>query len=171
MPPTGKSSSHRSHPQTGPDAKFSGDTTSVDAIVRALYESISFAPNSPPDYNRLRSLFHPGGRLIPPKQNPSFDVAALEIEEFIKNSWENIILTGLESKGFYEHEVRRFEEAAGDIAHVFSVYESRNRSEDAEPIQRGINSIQLVKDANRWWLLSVLWDREDPQHPFPSQYR
>ncbi len=171
MPATGKSSSYHNLPQSGPEAKHSGDIQSVDAIVRALYESVSFAPNSQPDYHRLRSLFHPGARLIPPKLNPSSPVLALEVEEFIKNSWENIILTGLESKGFYEREIRRIEETAGDIAHVFSVYESRNRSEDAEPIQRGVNSIQLVKDANRWWLLSVLWDREDPQHPFPSQYR
>ncbi|WP_315818979.1 hypothetical protein [Paraflavitalea speifideaquila] len=35
---------------------------------------------------------------------------------------------------------------------------------------RGINSIQLWHDGNRWWVLSVFWQPETPQLSIPEQY-
>ena len=101
--------SHRinSKSQTASAANFPADVTDIDAIVRALYESVSFVPDSQPDFNRLRALFHHEGRLIPPKESETMPVVVLRIEEFVKNSREYIITTGLESTGFYEREVRR----------------------------------------------------------------
>ena len=44
----------------------------------------------------------------------------------------------------------RSTETFGQIVHVFSTYESRHARGDAEPFQRGINSIQLYHDGERW---------------------
>lgn len=136
------------------------ECTSVDAIVKALYESVSFSPGSQPDFNRLRTLFHPDGRVVPPKREIGDDVKVFDIETFIKNSRENIILTGLEAKGFFEQETKRATEAFGNIVHVFSTYESKHVQKDASPFQRGVNSIQLVNDKGRWWVVTVMWDIE-----------
>lgn len=35
---------------------------------------------------------------------------------------------------------------------------------------RGINSIQLFDDGNRWWIVSVYWQAETPDLPLPSAY-
>jgi len=35
---------------------------------------------------------------------------------------------------------------------------------------RGINSIQLMKHADRWWIVTVMWDQERPDNPIPARY-
>jgi hypothetical protein len=35
---------------------------------------------------------------------------------------------------------------------------------------RGINSMQLFHDGERWWLLSVVWDNEREDQPIPGRY-
>ena len=77
----------------------------------------------------------------------------------------------LEKTGFFEREIARKTEAYGNIMHVFSTYESRRTGDPAEkPFARGINSIQLLKDGNRWWVVSIFWDAERPGNEIPAQY-
>jgi hypothetical protein len=71
--------------------------------------------------------------------------------------------------GFYESEIHRVTEKFGNIAHVFSTYESRLKA-DAPIIARGINSIELFYDGKRWWIASNIWDDERPDNPLPLQY-
>ncbi|MEY2544700.1 MAG: hypothetical protein QOE81_2161 [Verrucomicrobiota bacterium] len=75
-----------------------------------------------------------------------------------------------QKEGFYEKEVARRIEQFGHIAHVWSTYESRHDPNDAEPFMRGINSIQLFNDGSRWWILSIYWQHESPQHALPEKY-
>jgi hypothetical protein len=37
-------------------------------------------------------------------------------------------------------------------------------------VTRGINSIQLMNDGSRWWIVSVFWDAERPDNPLPAEY-
>lgn len=39
--------------------KYPSDVASVDAVVEALYEYISFSPGTGPDWERMRSLYLP----------------------------------------------------------------------------------------------------------------
>ena len=55
--------------------------------------------------------------------------------------------------GLFEREIAGRREEFGPIVHVFSTYESRRSASDANPIARGINSIQLMKHAGRWWVV------------------
>ena len=146
------------------------DVTSVNAIVRALYECVSFRPGMQPDYTRLRTLFHQNGIVIPPRTDHSAEFAAMDIETFITRSRHYVITTGMENKGFHEKEIARRMESFGSIVHAFSTYESRHRQDDAKTIQRGINSIQLGRDSKRWWLLSIVWDIERVGNPIPKEY-
>jgi hypothetical protein len=75
----------------------------------------------------------------------------------------------VEKAGFYESEIARRTEVFGNIAHVFSTYESRRAKADA-PFARGINSIQLLKDGDRWWIVTIFWDAEQPNKPIPPEY-
>ena len=76
----------------------------------------------------------------------------------------------LEERGFFEVEVGRVLESFGQIAHLFSTYESRSTADDPEPFARGINSFQLMNDGSRWWVVSVMWDSERPDNPIPDRY-
>ena len=55
-------------------------------------------------------------------------------------------------------------ETFGNIAHVFSTYESR-RAPGEKPFARGINSFQLVRDAKGWKVMTILWDSEREGNP------
>ena len=61
-------------------------------------------------------------------------------------------------------------ETFGNAAHVWSVFESRRGESDDEPMARGINSFQMLKNRNRWWIVSVLWEYERPDNPIPEEY-
>jgi hypothetical protein len=72
--------------------------------------------------------------------------------------------------GFYEKEVARRAEQFGQIAHVWSTYESRHAENDLEPFMRGINSFQLFHDGTRWWIVNIYWQHESAAHPLPDRY-
>jgi hypothetical protein len=76
----------------------------------------------------------------------------------------------LEGEGFHEVELGREVETFGAIAHVFSAYEARRKLSDAKPFLRGINSIQLFNDGQRWWVMTVAWSPESAKNPIPAQY-
>jgi len=75
-----------------------------------------------------------------------------------------------EKTGFYETEIARRTEQFGQMAHAWSIYESRHDPSDPEPFSRGINSIQLFHDGKRWWIVSIYWQQESAQAPIPKEY-
>jgi hypothetical protein len=146
-----------------------GDVESIDAIIAAAYDVISGSAGKKRDWNRERSLFYPGARLIPTASVPGQSAVALEpqildVEGYIARV-EPLLQTG-----FYEKEVARRIEQFGRIAHVWSTYESRHDPSDAAPFMRGINSFQLFNDGKRWWILSIYWLHETAAHPIPEKY-
>lgn len=142
------------------------DVGSMDAIIAAIYDVISGPPNQKRDWQRMRSLFVPGARLIPTGAHPDGKVGLrmLSIDDYITRA-EPI----MEKEGFFESELSRRTEQFGNIAHVWSTYESRHAKAD-KPFARGINSIQLMNDGQRWWVLNIFWQGEAPEHPLPQKY-
>lgn len=143
------------------------DVASADAIVAALYDVISGPAGQERDWDRFRSLFIPGARLIPTAKRPDGAVVhrVLTPEQYREMSGKL-----LEERGFFEREIGRTIEQFGSITHVFSAYDSRHRAEDSSPFARGINSIQLLDDGTRWWVVSVFWDSERPGQEIPAKY-
>src|SRR5690606_15671227 len=52
-------------PQAARPTAAAADVASLDAIIAALYETISGPADQPRDWDRFLSLFHPDARLIP----------------------------------------------------------------------------------------------------------
>jgi hypothetical protein len=147
------------------------DVASIDAIITAAYDSISGAPGKR-DWNRVRSLFIPGARLIPTAEkvgegNLGSEIApcSLDIDGFIARVCDYV-----EKNGFFESEIARRTEEFGHIAHVWSTYESRHNADDPEPFMRGINSIQLFYDGSHWWIVTIYWQHESTEHAIPAKY-
>ena len=144
------------------------DVQSIDSILAATYEVISGPAGKKRDWDRFRSLFYPGARLIPTgKRQGESEVQArvLTPDDYIQRSAPR-----LEKEGFFEHGVSNKIEHYANIAHVFSTYESRRNETDAQPFQRGINSFQLVNDGKRWWIMTIMWQGEAPDTPIPAEY-
>ena len=87
------------------------------------------------------------------------------LDEWIANAER-----GFAHNGFYEKEIARRAESFGRIAHVFSTYASRRAPADSLPFARGINSFQLVKTAQGWKVMTILWDAEREGNPLPEKY-
>jgi len=144
-----------------------GDVESVDGIIAALYDVISGPAGKPRDWDRMRSLFAPEGRLmaVGARADASYVLRAMSVEDYIARNSK-----AFATVGFFEREMARTGETFGQIVHVFSTYESRHADSDAKPFQRGINSIQLYHDGKRWWIVNLLWRAEDERLPLPDRY-
>jgi hypothetical protein len=142
------------------------DVASIDAILKAVYDVISGPKGYQRDWSRLRSLFVPGARLIPTHTGGDgvTMTRVLSVDDYIRLGDPK-----LKAMGFYEDEVHRTVQRFGNIAQVFSTYETRHEAA-GKPFQRGINSIQLLFDGHRWWIVTIYWQGERPDLPIPKEF-
>ncbi|PYS93337.1 MAG: hypothetical protein DMF64_05525 [Acidobacteria bacterium] len=140
---------------------------SIDAILAALYEVISGSAGQQRDWDRFRTLFLAGARLIPTARQPGGETSAqvLDIDAYIAR-----VTPIFETEGFYERAIANRVEQFGRIAHVLSAYEARRDAQDARPFLRGLNSIQLLHDGRRWWVVTIFWQAEDAEMLLPEKY-
>lgn len=161
---TGSITTHPDWPKANP-----ADVQSPDSIVAALYDVISGGVDQARDWNRFRSLFVPDARLIPTRHSAAevsvsgADVQIYSPDQYIERSSPAL------AKGFFEHGIHNTTESFGGLTHVFSTYESRH-TKDGAPFARGINSIQLLNDGHRYWVVTIFWDQESPTNPLPAKY-
>jgi hypothetical protein len=142
------------------------DVRSPENIISACYAVIS-GPPGPRDWDRFRSLFIPQARLTASHQRKdgSTAVTLLGVSDYVALAGSSFLKTG-----FFEASIHNDTNRYGNIAQVFSSYESRHAITDAAPFARGINSFQLVYDGSRWWVVSILWDEETPSNPIPPEF-
>ena len=141
------------------------DVESIDAIVDALYDVISGPPGQARDWARFRSLFVPTARMIPTgaRADGQHGLRLMGPNDYIASSGPLLL-----DKGFHERELARRVEQFGHIAQVFSSYEARIVKDDHT--MRGINSIQLMNDGKRWWIVSLMWEAESETLKLPAQF-
>ena len=151
-------------PSTAPQANPS-DVDSLEHIMAAVYDAISGPPGAR-NWDRLRSLFYAGARLIPTRNDDKSKASAhaLTIDEYIDRA-----KPFFEKEGFYENAVANRVETWDHLAHVWSTYESRH-AKGEKPFARGINSFQLFNDGSRWWVMTIYWEGEDKDHAIPEKY-
>ena len=115
------------------------------------------------DWNRFKSLMLPNGRLTSSivDEHGKHSVLQWSVDEFIAQT-QPLFATQPFYEGALVNRVERF----GNIAQVFTSYASRSEP-SGKPFQRGINSMQLMYDGKRWWVLSILWDIERPGNALP----
>src|SRR5437868_14794146 len=95
------------------------DVESIDAIIATAYDVISGPGDKKRDWNRERSLFFPGARVIPTASVPGrndvdLDPQMLDVEGYIVRA------EPLLQHGSYEKEIVRRTEQVGRIAQVWS---------------------------------------------------
>jgi hypothetical protein len=144
----------------------SEDTATIDGIIKAYYDVISGPAGQPRQWSRDRTLYIPDVRFVAMSEekngHPRANIASHQ--EFVDAS--NAVLV---KEGFYESEIHRSTQRFGNIAHVFSTYETRIKA-GGPVIARGINSLELFYDGKRWWIASAIWDDERSDSPIPPEY-
>ena len=143
------------------------DVASIESIITAYYDVISGEAGQPRNWNRFHSLFAPEARFVTVRtvrdRTSSITLTPQQFAEFNQKYFER--------GGYYEREIHKRIDAYGKVAHVFSTYESRHNLAETDPYSRGINSIQLISNGTRWWIVSIMWDYERPDdNPIPAEY-
>jgi hypothetical protein len=140
------------------------DISSIDGMIKAWYDIVTVPKGQMPDWGRDHTLYIKDIRFVEMHERngkPMADIVSHQ--EFADAS------SGLASEGFSEREIHRVTQCFGNIAHVWSTYESR-RTADGPIIARGINSIELFWDGQRWWIANAIWDQESPSKPIPKEF-
>lgn len=155
------------YPSFSQEADYSEKVKTLDSTIETLYAVISGEKGEKRDWDLFRYLFVEGAQLIPSGKNQEgiIGLRFMTPQEYVESSGK-----WLEENGFFEKEIFRVTETFGQVTHIFSTYESYRSESDAEPFARGINSIQLMNDGNRWWIVNVYWGAERQDNPIPGKY-
>jgi len=145
----------------------------INGIIETFYSVISGKQGEKRDHELFKSLFYPRARLIYFGEDIEGTVRA---QYWTPDFYVKRILGKQETEletGFFEEEIHQNVNIFGNIAHVFSTYATFSTDEiDQIPDSRGINSIQLLKHNDRWWIINVYWNGfgETLDNPIPKEY-
>jgi len=140
------------------------DVETVDGIINAYYEVISGPAGQPRDWARDKSLHHSNALIsvTGKDKNQKPFIVSQSLSDYHKSF-------GIPKVGFWEYEIKREIQEFGNITHVWTTYETK-QEKNGPVTERGINSIQLYHDGNRWWILSWMFDSERTDNPIPKEY-
>ena len=141
------------------------DVATLDGIIKAYYEVVSGPAGEPRQTERDHSLHHPDARAIITGlgQDGKPFIRNMTLAEYHEGAMSN------NNPAFYEDEIHRVTQRFGNVAHVWSTYAWR-RSKDGPVEGRGINSIQLYHDGDRWWITAWIFDSERDDLPIPAAF-
>lgn len=136
-------------------------------IVRRLYQLISGSADEARSWDEVRSLFLPEAILRSELTLPdgSHQSGEWTVDEFCGEAAEEYA-----ESGFWEREIAARVECFENIAHVWTTYESRTGSLDADPVGRGINSVQLLRRSGEWRITSLVFQLERGTDGIPDAY-
>jgi hypothetical protein len=130
-------------------------------LTAAFFRAVSFAPGQRPDYDAIRELFIPGGRLIRAPEIASVD-------EFIAP--RRALVESGALTAFEEIELAHITEVFGTVAHRLSTYAKGGTLDGVDFAARGVVSTQFVRTPDGWRMSSMAWDDERPGLPLPERY-
>jgi hypothetical protein len=142
------------------------DVATIDGVVKAYYDVVSVKAGAPRQWDRDRTLYIKDVRFVANRVGKDGKPAPsiMSHQDYVDRTDP-----GLAKEGFDEHEIHRTTQRFGNVAHVFSTYESR-KTAGGPVIARGINSLELFWDGARWWIAAAVWDDESPSNPIPKEY-
>lgn len=148
-------------------SRYMMEVQTLDATIQALYSVISGEKGEARNWEFMKFLFHPDAKLIPTgkTKDGSYKAKFITPQDYIDRSGPWLI-----ENGFFEKEIHRETDSFGHITQVFSTYETFHSESDEAPFMRGINSIQLINDGSRWWILNIYWSQESEEEPIPARY-
>lgn len=149
------------------DNRYLDKVQTLDSTMATLYDVISGPAGEARDWDLFKYLFKPGAHLIPSGIGAEQQISCrfMTPNDYVQTSG-----TWLEKNGFFETEISRKTESFSNITQVWSTYAARKKAEDAAPFMRGINSIQLLKDEKRWWIVNIYWVNESESAALPMEY-
>jgi len=137
-----------------------------EVMVASLYTAVSSLAGKAPDWALVRSYFDPDAMIV---LRASRDASKkLDVDGFIQDFVDFYDGIDSQQRGFKETVVSVNCLEYGNIAHCNVVYEAAILGSERPP-QRGLDSWHLMKDAGRWWVVSVINESEPAAGPIPQE--
>jgi hypothetical protein len=133
------------------------DEEQIGAAIDEMYAMIS-GPAGPRDWSRQANCFLPEALQVRTwvDGDGRAQKKVMGLDEYSRDTQPFF-----DANDFYEVETARRVDVFGNMAHVWSNYEARRSPDDSDVERRGINSIQLFRDAARGWrIIHMIWDNE-----------
>lgn len=140
----------------------------AEGLVGEIYDMVSFEGGSVPDWDAVRSMFHPEAVVVLRTSRTATTVFSVEgfVQDFI-NFVENTPAGG---NGFTEKVLAMKPLVFGDMANVLVLYEAQITGSPRPP-QQGVDNFSLIKKDGRWWIVSVTNEIPTPDRPIPDVLR
>jgi hypothetical protein len=125
----------------------------LDELMEKFYGVISFDEGSCPDWEAMKPLFSRHARItrVTPEATDFLDLSGF------RSMAEEMIELGAFTS-FYEREIARRVDRFGGVMHVASAYETKISPDALDYIERGVNSLQLIREDGAWKICSLAWD-------------
>jgi len=145
---------------------FGDDVSTLDGVMKAYYEVVTVKKGGKISFERdsLLHIANAGVGVIQINENRRPQLHYITLRQY-----HNYADASLEKNGFDEREIHRQVEHFGAVYHVWSTYESRVVA-DGPVTDRGINSIELYFDGQRFWITSWIFDAERKGIEIPKEY-
>jgi hypothetical protein len=140
----------------------------IEETIGELYHSFNFDAGGEAEWELLRSLLIDGAAFVVPvgeDQSPR----AIRTDEFIDGFRAWILATPERENGFHERVVHVRIDVFGKVAHAFVVFEGFVPG-DSKTKTRGLDSIQLVLDGERWRVVSFMTQYASAESPIPERF-
>jgi len=141
------------------------DVATIDGIVKAFYEVVSGPTGESADRARDEFIHHPDAAVA----IASVDADGNRVLTTMTLGEYHDRFGGPRAQPFYEWEIHRVTQHFGSIAQVWTTYVESD-APNGSPNGRGINSIQLYFDGDRWWITSWVFDSERAGNEIPEEY-
>jgi hypothetical protein len=133
--------------------------------MNAFYEVVSGEAGEKRQWERDLSLHNPKAIYsYISNVNGELKQVTLSLEDFHKET-DNMVL----KTAFYETEINREVKIFGNIANVWSSYETR-LEKNGIVARRGVNSVQLFYSNNKWEIISLVFERETENNKLMYNY-
>jgi hypothetical protein len=126
----------------------------LDEVIAAMYASFSFEEGAQPNWKLQAEIFAPAARLVRVNDDRVFEFDLASFQKNLRTMIDSGAMTS-----FWEGETQREVQDFGDVAHVLSEYETRQKR-DGAPLYRAVKSIQLFRRDGRWWISAMIWRRD-----------
>lgn len=153
-------------------AESTEDADALRATIDALYAAFCFDPGAEPDWATQRRIYLAGAVFIPPlraDRTPE-TVGVQDSKRFLADFAEYVASEPYRASGFHERIIGLDVGVFGGVAHAFVAFEGFVPG-DGATVTRGLDSLQLVHDGERWRLVSFTTQYEADGLVLPERFR
>ncbi|MEO7602401.1 MAG: hypothetical protein ABIS39_03940 [Sphingomicrobium sp.] len=137
------------------------DVADIAALCPRLYEAVGWDEQRAPNWDEFRRCCHGQATLIP---MGSGEATPIPLETFIES------MMGQRSSGavkqLSESELGNAVQGFGNLASVRSTFVATIDGQS----RRGVTYALVVRQANRWVILSAAWENETEEGALPAEY-